>query len=1318
MDSYAELIPPTAVTHAVALPFTSSGTKNLVVAKTSLLQVFEINEPAKDDQPRLSFVGEYPLYGTVAALAAVELPHTQSGGAALLVATRNAKLSLVEWSPRENRISTISIHYYENEYKARPFISDWKDENPVLTVDPNSRCAALAFGGSAMALIPFRQQDEDLPQELDLSLQQTNTNGDPARQAPYEKSFVIPLMRLDPRLVRPIDLAFLHEYREPTLGVLSGTQQPSSGLLAVRKDCLSYVAITLDIEEAAMTTLIVVNGLPSDLWKVVPLPLPAGGALLVGANELLHVNQSAKVSATAVNEFAEDVSDFPMLDQSYLNMKLEGCEIGVSLDPDTGDRLLTLHDGSLAVIKFKITNGLVAGLSVTPLGQVQQIPYLASPSCVVAMDKQRLFFGSAEGPSILASWSRDESRISRKRSHAQMVQQESLTVTDDALDDLDDDDIYATAAEAPKVNQAANSQDALHEDTGYRFEKIDELLSLGPINNICFGRSPRVGDDRLEMVAAVGRGPSSKLAFMGRQVVPDPIQLMPWVNVMNIWSINVASTKNKPWRTLMVYDGETTKVYDTTAEDYPERTGTDFEHEGETMAVGTLNDGKLVVQCRPHEIRTYDRDLGLSQIVPMEDSVTGEELSIVNTSFCDPYLLVLRVDGSLQVLQVQKNGEVDPLEATGALAEKHWMCGCLYAGVTFADGAPTAFLINDSGALVVLRLPSTEPVYYIPQMAFLLPFLIPGAPNRRGEKAKLTDILVADLGPEHSTKAYLIVKDSQDDLTVYEPYYYDPTGRAGHGEFDHLMFRKVHFPYIPFDDRDYGDEDSRPETMRAIKVGNRHMVYLPSLSPSLIVKEAIGPPKAIGLRVEKPTKTMQPYDDDGNFFLVYHDGTCGKYGPQENATFETGWSISLMSLPAAQPEEIRHLAFYEPREVYVIATCRNEDFLFSADDKRHETNDDISMRPQISRYTIHLLSAKTNAIIESMPWPYSQETFTGLKVMPLEVSELTRKQRPMLVIGSVAIRGEDMPAKGAVTVIEIVDVVPHPDQPESGMRMRIVCHEITRGAITSLEPWPGGLICTGQGLRLMIRGLREDGTCLPVAFLDAQCFTTQFKSLPENKLWLAGDALQGLWFGCWTEEPYRLNLLGKTRCPLEVVTAEFLPTGEDLDILIIDPQTNLNVYRWDPHAHKAESGMRLIKRCSFHLGHFPTSMVRVPSTLYGDNPATDYVLVTFSSGAMGCIAPIEEASCRPLTAMEVAMTGGILDHTCALNQRAYRSGEPENAKDMMIGRGGVVDGEVLKCLGDLGVIRRNEVLGEVGFSSTWGFRTALLRITGGGLGFV
>src|SRR5204863_10078502 len=117
MQCYTELLPPSGVTHALSIPFLSATSNNLIIAKTSLLQVFSLvnvtygigptqtEEKSRPQYTKLVLVAEYALPGTVTGLGRVKILGSKSGGEAVLVAIRNAKLSLIEWDPEIHRIS-------------------------------------------------------------------------------------------------------------------------------------------------------------------------------------------------------------------------------------------------------------------------------------------------------------------------------------------------------------------------------------------------------------------------------------------------------------------------------------------------------------------------------------------------------------------------------------------------------------------------------------------------------------------------------------------------------------------------------------------------------------------------------------------------------------------------------------------------------------------------------------------------------------------------------------------------------------------------------------------------------------------------------------------------------------------------------------------------------------------------------------------------------------------------------------------------------------------------------------------------------------
>ena len=96
-------------------------------------------------------------------------------------------------------------------------------------------------------------------------------------------------------------------------------------------------------------------------------------------------------------------------------------------------------------------------------------------------------------------------------------------------------------------------------------------------------------------------------------------------------------------------------------------------------------------------------DLGLSQIYPILDETTDEEMTVVHSSFCDPYLLVIRQDSSLQVLAVDDSGDLDEVERGIAVQEQKWLSGSLYRSA-FTDDKVFAFLLDAKGGLNVSLL--------------------------------------------------------------------------------------------------------------------------------------------------------------------------------------------------------------------------------------------------------------------------------------------------------------------------------------------------------------------------------------------------------------------------------------------------------------------------------------------------------------------------------------------------------------------------------------------------------------------------------------
>jgi cleavage and polyadenylation specificity factor subunit 1 len=693
MQCYTELTPPTAVTHSIALPFVSAQSNNLVVAKSSLLQIYStksvsaeldssLNSTQQSIRPdnkyegrlindedgleaswlggdgvlqksdrgyltKLVLVAEIPLSGTVTGLSRIKTPTSLSGGDGLLIAFKDAKLSLVHWDPSRLTVSTTSIHYYEqDELQGSPWAAPLNDYVSFLVADPGSRCAALKFGARNLAILPFKQPDEDIDmddwdEELDgprpaKDLSSAVVSGTSnIEETPYSPSFVLRLSNLDSTLLFPVHLAFLHEYREPTFGILSSTQSSSHSL--GRKDHFSYTVFTLDLQQKASTTILSVGGLPQDLFRVVPLQAPVGGALLVGANELIHIDQSGKPNGVAVNPLTKQATSFGLVDQSSLNLQLERCVID-TLSAENGELIMALNDGRLALITFRIDGRTVSGLSVKMVAREAGgsiIP--CGISSFTRVGRSSMFAGIEDGDSIVFGWTRKQSHASRRKSKIPDTTVD-LDLDDEELDD--EDDIYGDEPAAPLSTTTSSSASKTGEPS---FRVHDRLLSIAPIRAMSYGKPvPLLHDEdgtnslgvrsELNLACAVGRGKSCSLAIINREIQPRVIGRFDFPEARGLWTVcaqrpmpkaiqgdKSGGSVGNTYDTTAHYDNymivakvdldgyETSDVYALNSTGFESLADTEFEPAaGMTIEAGTMGKHMRIIQVLKSEVRCYD----------------------------------------------------------------------------------------------------------------------------------------------------------------------------------------------------------------------------------------------------------------------------------------------------------------------------------------------------------------------------------------------------------------------------------------------------------------------------------------------------------------------------------------------------------------------------------------------------------------------------------------------------------------------------------------------------------------------------------------
>ena len=658
MQCYTELLPPTGVTHALTVPFLSATANNLVVIRTSVLQIFSLLKTtrtedgnandglARQDQAeasKLVLEKECALPGTVTDLSRVKILNSKSGGEAILLAFRNAKLSLVEWDQECQNISTISIHYYERDDLARsPWVPDLSSCGSSLSVDPSSSCAVFNFGIRNLAILPFHQPGDDLVMDDYGSGDEENriehaSGADKIKdgrtyQTPYASSFVLPMAALDPSLLHPISFTFLYEYREPTFGILYSQVSTSTALLHERKDAVFYTVFTLDLEQRASTTLLSVSRLPSDLFKVIALPPPVGGALLIGTNELVHIDQAGKTNAVGVNEFSRQVSAFSMADQSDLGLRLEGCVVE-RLSNNDGDLLMVLATGDMVLVNFRLDGRSVSGVSVQPIPLIAGGNILKSaPSCSEFLGDGRIFIGSEDADSLLLQCSSSKKSKSQSKQNGDGL--DGLSDEDQSEDEGYEDDLYSTA---PAPDGPANGHQASIDASAFgshSFRVDDTLLNIGPMDDVTFGKSFSDTENKdysiegvsseLELVASQGSGKSGGLVVMKREIDPRIIKSLQVDSAESVWAVSVTHAKSsldkagdqaetEKARHYMIVSNlrdserEESELYLISENDLKPFKAPEFNPNGDfTIDVGTLAESTRVVQVLRNEVRSYD----------------------------------------------------------------------------------------------------------------------------------------------------------------------------------------------------------------------------------------------------------------------------------------------------------------------------------------------------------------------------------------------------------------------------------------------------------------------------------------------------------------------------------------------------------------------------------------------------------------------------------------------------------------------------------------------------------------------------------------
>lgn len=1264
MDAYNEFLEPSRVSQCIGCNFISPNSKHLIVGKATLLQIFEIynvNEHGDKAKYRLKLVEQYKLHGHITSLRAIRTADSPNLDY-LLVATKTAKFSLIKWDHALHSISTVSLHYYE---KSIQNVTYERLKNTDLLLEPGNMCTCLRFK-NMLTFLPFEtleddEDDEELAEDGDIKKSTSKVGHDKI----FDSSFMIDAQTLDSSIGDIIDMQFVYNYREPTLAILYLKAHTWSGLLPKVKDNVNFVLLSLDLNSKTSTTVLKVENLPYDIDTLIPLPKPLNGALLLGANEIIHIDNGGILRRIAVNQFTASItaSTKNYDDVSHLNLKLEDCS-AIPIPHDT-KVLLVCSDGLFYFLNFDIDGKSIKKMEIEKIEKsIYSDIYISYPGEIARLDNNLLFVGSKNGPSPLVEFVYDQSEKAISNSKVK-ENGDNMESNDDYYDD---ENLY---------EEEENHEKVLTSKKLVKFVKHDELVNNGPISDFTLGHystekykakllNPNYGE--ISIISNSGSDSQGSLNIICPSIQPVVKSSLSFSQINRMWTLNNEF--------LITSDDENSKseIFQIN-KSYARLASKSFINDDLTIAMHSLNNGKYILQVTPKNIILYNnkfkKKLSLSDEIDKSDE-------IIHSTFSLEYLMVFTSSGEVMIFSINTYNLTyskiaipkilsDTIITTGHITNSNVLNAVLKdvnlliknRGIkrkhlereVISQEIPndlkakqTLFiLVAGDNRIVIFSKFHNERCYQLNHVDKFTEHLSLGFFEARDSMPDpfIKQIIFDELGDEDFKEQYLTILTVGGETYLYKLFF----------DGENFKFLKVKDLLIT------GAPDNAYPLGTTIE---RRLVYMSNISglagifvTGLTSYFITRPSKSIP-RIFKfgkiPAVSFSPYSDSkiANG-LIFLDNK--KYARICEIPRDFNYENTMPIKKVHIGETVKSLTYHELSDTYVISSYTQTPY-----DCRDEENNPIvgtdSSKPSALSYkgSIKLISPFNWSVIDSFELN-ENEIGMNVKSMALDVGSSTKKfkiKKELIVVGLGKYRMEDLSANGSFKVLEIIDIVPEPGKPETNHKFKEIFHEDTRGAVTSICELSGRFM-VAQGQKIIVRDLQDDGA-VPVAFLDTSVYVSEAKSF--GNILLLGDSLKSVSLAGFDASPFRMIPLGKDSHEIDVNCADFLVKDEEVFILIGDNENVLHLLQYDPEDPSSLGGQRLISKASFRINSTPLCLRCLPKHEDVDDTSFQSIGSTVD-GSLFTVFPVSEATYRRMYILQQQLTDKEY-HYCGLNPRMNR----------------------------------------------------------------
>ncbi|SCU88502.1 LAFA_0E13058g1_1 [Lachancea sp. 'fantastica'] len=1250
MNVYDEIFDATKVSHSVLGRFTSEKVDQLVLAKTNVLSVYQMQHE------KLVLCNEFKLSGRITGIALI--PQSHGIMQCLLVSTGRAKLSVVRFDPlRPMGLETLELHYYEDQFSKRSLL-DLAQESK-LRVDPENRCIFLC-NNDVLAILPLKSTLDEEDDEADdmyqpLEKKRKLENG-PISKPLTGQSIIMRVSELNAEIKNVVDIQFLNSFNKPTVAVLYQPRLAWCGNEKyVSKSSLKLMAITLS--EKKSTAIYHVQKLPHDIHSILPLN---NSCVLVGVNQIISIDNTGSLQSTIqTNSFASAPQGGKRVDNKSLNVMFNAPVIWTSAMVSKNTEILLLMDQNAVMYSINLqTEGrllldftLVKLPIVNDLFKSHHLPTCVTPlTGGLNLKSCQLFIGFSSGDALVVKLNNLLSAFETRETREIELQP-------------DEDEDYASLYGDDEGPVRPTSDSKLLVDTvqPLEVEVMDKLINVGPITSMAIGKVssiegtvqglPNPNKNEMAIVTTSGAGNTTSLSIMEQSVRPLVEQALKFTSVTKIWNLKI----RKKDKYLITTDSgaEKSELYEI-GQKITAIKPKHFKRNVTTVEIVVIGNGKRIVHVTTKAVFLFN--LGFKKLMTI-----SFDFEVVHVSILDPFILLTNSKGEIKIYELDNKhrNKLTKVRLPEALEEL-----IITSGVILKSNICNEFFRNlsdlekEKEQLLFTFVAADNQIIFFPKDHHDQIYQLNGIDNLNDMLYFSTYQLPEEVIPDPSIKQVMINRLGKDNKEEYltiltfggEMYLYK---RIGKRFYKAMHCNDMQITGAPGNAYAKG-VSSIERIAHYVKYFNGYSVILiTGRVPYIIIKEDSSTPKILKFGnvplvslASWGTESVLCVDDIKNARIATLDRTFS-YG-NRLAVKRINVEDALNSYGS-----LNNVAFHERTGMYIVSYNREIPYeAISEDGQKMVGSDEDAVHARGFQSGLLLLNPRTWNIIDVVNLE-KNSLINDMKTMLIQTNSRTRRKREYLVVGNTFLRDEDYGTMGSFYLYDITEVVPEPGKPDTNFKLKEIFHEAFRGAVSSVCEVSGRFLIS-QGQKVLVRDVQEDNSVVPVAFLDVPVFVSDIKSY--GNLLIIGDAAQEFQFVGFDAEPYRMIPLGKSVSRLATMSLEFLVNNGDVYFLVSDRNNILHVLKYAPDEPNSLSGQKLVHCTSFNLHSTNTCMKLLlkNNEFATQSMVSEYqVIGAQADGSIIKVVPLTESSYRRLYVVQQHLVEKELQ-ICGLNPKMER----------------------------------------------------------------